>query len=305
MKNGEKLNYVVGGDGEHYLISGVHNFSDDVLWIAKNTSKNKEVASAGFMVREAGSLTFNKATKKFEFNSQYGVSVPTEDAMALSKKIEKETGYKVEVKKVETGGKAAESKAYECLDVLSAQNSGKNFILNRIVPDNSVAIGGIAVGEALGAGRLQTESGRDVVTADLIGTNLGVVVGGYIGSKLVMSNSSFLTSLGTRAAVSMGMINVQKHVYEAVLSEDATERAEKIATFDQYHFGGRLMWNHMFDKFMVGNTKGAFNLPNMIFKACQNNSRMKFLVNPQSVRFIEKGASAAVYYGLRQSIIGE
>jgi len=305
MKNGEKLNYVIGEDGEPYVLNKAHDFSDDTVWLAqagKATGKSDEVGG-NFIVREAGTLSYNKATKKFEFNTRYGMGASEKEVQELTNKVSKETGQRIEL----SNPKAAksETKTYECLDILSAQNSGKNFILNRFVPDNSIALAGIAVGEGLGAGRLQTEQGRQVVAADMIGTNVNVIIGGYIGSKLALGKANLPTALGTRAAVAMGMIDVQKNIYQSVLTTSADERADKIATFDQYHFAGRLAWNHMFEKFLVGNTSSNFNLPNMIYKACQNDSKMKVLINPQTVRFIEKGASAAVYYGLRKSIINE
>lgn len=301
LKAGEKLNYIVTND-QHFVVKTAPALADDTVFLAKGT-KNSEVTT-GSMVSEAGQISYNPTTKKFEFNKNYGISASDKDLKELAGKVSRETGETIEIKP-SGGAKTAASKTYDCLDILSAQSSGKNFILNRIVPDNAIGIAGIAVGEALGANRLNTDQGREVIAADLIGTNINVLVGGYIGSKLVLSNASFLSALGTRAAVSMGMIEVQKNVYENMLTTSSNERAEKIATFDQYHFAARLGWNHMFEKFLVGNTSSKFNLPNMIFKACQNNSKMKLLVNPQTVRFVEKGASAAVYYGLRKSIINE
>ncbi|MBK7891081.1 MAG: hypothetical protein IPJ84_09630 [Bdellovibrionales bacterium] len=95
------------------------------------------------------------------------------------------------------------------------------------------------------------------------------------------------------------MIEVQKQIHGAVLEEEEQKIAEDIAAFNRAHFLARLPVNHYFDKFVVQ------KLPSMIFDACRRRPGLSVVLGPRAVRIYERYGSASIYFGLRNSIVGE
>lgn len=306
LQQEKNLWYIKDAHGDVHISEVRPDVVDDAIHIIKSgAGVDSGAAKANNIVAsEIGQLSYSKKTKQFQFNPSYGIGIPPRSSQELAAQFGKLGGKDAQVVQL-TNKKIPQTKAYDCLDILSAQTAGKNMILNRLISDNVVTIGGIGIGEALGNGRTKTQEGREIIAADLIGTNINVFVSGYIGSKLVLNNADFIAAVGTRAAVGMGMIEIQKNVYENTLSSKPQERAEKIAQFDQAYSAGKLVWNQAFEKALVGGWGQKFNIPNMIFNACQSNSKMKVLINPLSIRFMERGAFAGIYYGTRMAVVNE
>ena len=185
-----------------------------------------------------------------------------------------------------------QARAVKCMDILSAQSNGKNFVLDRMIADNAVATGAILVGEASGAGRLNTEQGREVIAADLIGGNITGFLGGKIRRSLAVGQGSLMSSMVIRTGVGLEMIEVQKAVTGGVVQGDNSQKtAEDIAAFNRAHFIARLPVNHAVDQFMVK------QLPIMLFNSCMKNPATSVFISPKAVRFYERLGSSVVYYG--------
>lgn len=296
LKKGEKRNYVITQNGQMQISPEAVKMSDDTILVSN------EVASNGLPNRsaviETGELFFDSTKKQYFFQPKHAVDVSTDETAILLERVNSlDPGSKV--LKGAPPPNTPVSKAIECLDVLSAQNKGKNFVLDRVIADNAVTTTAILNSELMGAGRLSEQKGQEVVIADLIGTNINSIIGASIGKHLVTKDMSLATSLGTRAGVGLSMIELQKQVYQQVLTDDAKERSETIANFDRAHFGARLFVNHYFDKFVVN------TLPKIIFESCQKNSKMQIFVGPRAIRLYERTGSAMLYYGARDAIIGE
>jgi len=292
LQKGDEVSYVIDNDGQMLSLKKGESFDPKTLWYMKKTGSDQ----AG-MVKEAGTLRYDKAKRQYVFKSSYSVDLAQSERQEMldqAKDILKTNQVKLLDDVRFTG-----SKTIDCLDVLSAQNKGKNFVLDRMISDNAVLTTAILTSEAAGAQRLATEDGRDVVMADYVGTNLNVLINGTIGKHLVVNNAGLLTSLGTRTMTGMGMIELQRNVYNTMLENNAEERASEIASFDRAHFVGRLFVNHYFDKFLVN------KLPELVFNACQRDSKSRIFFSPRAVRIYERYASAMLYYGLRDAVVGE
>lgn len=296
LQKGEKRSYVITQDGNLHITPNPVKMSDDTILISDNVAKGGLPNRSA--VIESGEMIYDSASNKYVFQPKHAVDVNTSQAEGLLKDVTKvDPGAKVAKGKPPIG--TPQSQAANCLDILSAQSKGKNFVLDRLIGDNAVASAAIISTEMMGAGRFEDQRGQEVVMADLIGINMGSLVSSQLGKHLVLKNANLPTSLAARTGVGLTMIEAQKQIYQQVLTEDAVERSEDIANFDRAHFAGRLLINHHFDKFVMN------SLPKMIFDSCQKNSKMQVFISPRAVRLYERFGSSTIYYGARSAIIGE
>jgi len=294
VKEGKEKQYFFTQDGKVYFADNAKlpTTSDNLIFV----KIPGETGSA--MVKEAGTFSYNPKTKNFTLNSKVSLDLAETESKELASQI-KNIGS-IEGLPVRTLGEGiSHSKLINCLDVLSGQFKGKNFVADKMIGDNLVTTSAIIASEMGGANRLGTQKGQEVIVSDLIGTNINSAVGSVIGKHIVLSNASLLSSITTRSAVGLGMIEVQKNVYKNVMTEEADKTADKIAQFDRAHFAGRLLVNHYFDKFIV------HQLPSIVFNMCKKNSSAQIFISPRAVRLYERYGSAVLYYGLRKSIIDE
>lgn len=292
LKKGDEVHYVLDGKGQMLSLNKSESFSPESLWYMKN--KGSDQAN---MVKEAGTISFDQAKKQYVFKPSYSADLAQSERQEMMDQAQKLLNTK-QVKLLDDV-RMTGSKTIDCLDVLSSQSKGKNFIVDRMISDNAVLTTAILTSEIAGAKRLATQDGRDVVAADYVGTNLSVLINGTLGKHLVLNNAGMLTSLGTRTLTAMGMIEMQRNVYNTMLKTNAEERASDIASFDRAHFVGRLFINHYFDQFLVK------KLPELVFNACQRDSKARVFISPRAVRIYERYSSAMIYYGLRSAVVGE
>lgn len=292
LQKGEKIPYIIDDTGQMLKLKKNETFDPKTLWYFKNGRSDQ-----ASMIKEAGTLSFDSGKKQYVFKPTYNVDLAGSEKAEMLAKAKATLGSK-QVKLLDDT-RFVGSKTIDCLDVLSAQSKGKNFVLDRMISDNTVLATAILTSEVAGADRLSTEDGKDVVMADFIGTNINVLINGALGKHLVINDAGLMKSLGMRTLTGFGMIEMQRNVYNTVLENNAQERASDIATFDRAHFVSRLFINHYFDKFLVN------KLPELVFNACQRDSKSKIFLSPRAVRIYERYASAVIYYGLRDTLVGE
>ncbi len=292
IKNGKTMTYYFADDGKLYLSGGseLGSSTSDTVFMMDKAGGNQN------FVKEVGKISYNSSKKTFDLKPQVSADLSAAETSELVNALKGSAGG-IPVRTMGEG--MSHSKLVNCLDVLSSQYKANNFVLNKLIGDNAVAVSALAITEVAGANRLGTQNGREVITSDLIGTNLNSVVGGIVGRRIVLNNANLPTSIAIRSSVGLGMIELQKNVYLATLTDNAKERAENIAEFDRAHFGARLFVNHYFDQFLVQ------KLPTLLFNACRKNSKAQLLISPRAVRIYERFGSAVIYYGLRGKIIGE
>lgn len=297
VRKGKKLYYIVGQDETLYVSETLPKLPTDKIAVV--VSKNSEAAASGTstLIRESGEVVFDEVRQTYAFRPKYGFDTSKAEMREVLDNVSAvspglRTAY-------EANSAVSHSQVIKCLDILSAQSKGKNFVLDRFITDNMVTTGAILVNEARGDGRLDTDEGRRVVAADIIGGNIATTFGSIVGKHLVLTNATLSMSMAMRTGLGMGMVEMQKGVHDAVL-EGNTENstAEDIAAFNRLHFMARLPINHYLDEFFIK------TLPHMIFNSCQRSPTMSVLVSPRSIRLFERYASATIYYGLRNNIVG-
>jgi hypothetical protein len=188
----------------------------------------------------------------------------------------------------------------DCLDIMASRNQGKGFFLQKLATDNGLYFTGIAVSELAGAGRTKTPEGREVVAADLVGTNLGSVTHSLLGLALVNSGASFPVSFAARSTLSVGLIFLQSDVvYPTFMSKNAEQRATSIRNFDLGWMAGKMALNSWLDKYIIQ------ELPGRLFDSCVKGSKVSVIFSPGMVRIYEKTGSTALYYMTREAITGQ
>lgn len=292
IQRGKKLNYIASESGEIYLTSDKLDVPKDQLALISGAAKG----SGSFLAREMGELGYDSSKRTVIFRPSHGFEKNELASKAMTNKIsELAPGTKAVV--ASDSLKVPAARLMKCLDIMSAQQNGKNFVLDRVFAENLVLTTAVVGGEIAGAGRLETHEGRMVVAGDIIGTTISTALGARIGKELALRETSFTTSIGVRAGFGLGMIEMQKQVHKQVLPSSEEQLAEDLATFNQAHFFARLPVNHYFDKFLVS------QLPGMVFNACQRNPALAVMVSPRAIRLYERYGSAVLYYGLRNHYV--
>lgn len=293
ISEGKPVNYVVDSNGEIYLVPSSANLSEGTLWLVRNSDSPDEL----HMIREAGTLQ-HQGKSGYLFRPAFSLDSTSKE---VEEQLAKFEGSADGAKAIRRQALASEEqqKVLSCMDLLTNRNSMKSAVFDRMLADNLVLTSAIATSELAGANRFGTSDGRQVVLADIIGANVNSILGGMLGKHLVSRNAGFVTSMATRTAMAMGMIEVQKQIYQQVLENKAEERSETIANFDRLYFFARLPVAHYTDKFIMK------QLPELLFDACKRDSKITLVITPRSVRIVERFASTFLYYGVRSAIIQE
>lgn len=298
IKNGsQKYNYIVAENGEIHVTTEKLDFPKDKLIIAGNKTSVTGQPDIPLLVREAGELSFDKKAKGVVFKPTHSFESNELASKALTDKV-KDLDPAIKAQVLQPS-KAPASKVLKCLDIVSSQSNGKNFLLNRMIADNAVAVSAITTSEMMGAGRMNTEEGRKLLIGDLVGGNANTILGSVVGLKIVKKDLNWYQSLGARAGMGYSGVQVQKAFHQSMVSQESSEAVNAIANFNTAHFIARLPINHYFDKFVVN------QLPNMIFNACQRNPALAVAISPVSIRMYERYASSVIYYGLREPLVGQ
>jgi hypothetical protein len=299
VESGKKLYYVSSEDGRIFTSSSPFTFPNDKVMVVSTPrgGLTGTDAAVNFVAREAGEITYDTAQKSLVFRPKYGLHAGDAETREIISNV---SAINPGVRTVYQASPAIpHSRVIQCLDILSAQQNGRNFVLDRVIAENAVLVAGVGAGEMLGAGRMKTSQGQLVIAGDVAGTTINTIAGASIAKQLVLKDANFATSMAVRTGMGLGMIEAQKYVHKAFMAPEQQQVAEDIAAFNRAHFFARMPINHVVDNFMIK------TLPRLVFDSCQRNSRLTAAISPRAVRMYERGASAVLYYGARQAIVGQ
>lgn len=302
IRKGKPLAYYMDFNGDLYVGDSAA-LTKDKLWLSK--IKNSDGTDRLIVIEEAGEI-ISTDKKTFRLKPSFALDDSQDHSQAIAERIKphaqtlQEThGVAPEISVTGTASKA-ETRVLTCLDILNQQSLGAGFIKDRLIATNAVFATAVISTEGLGAGRLATPEGREVILADFISTNLGSVISGTVGKKLALNSSSFITSFGTRTATNLGVVQVQNElIYQNVLTDQTGKRADSIANFDRAMAPVWPVIGHYVDKALVE------KVPLKFFDACKRDSKLKVLISPTAVRMYSNFGTALMYYGLRKAIIQE
>lgn len=292
IKQNKKYNYVASESGEIYLTEQKLGFPKDQLaMISKSNGPG-----GSFLAREMGEVGYDAKKRTVVFKPTHGFENNELASKAMTDKVAK-LAPNTQATVAADALKVPSSRLIKCLDIVSSQSNGKNFVLDRVIAENMVLTTAVLGSELAGANRLSTPEGRAVILGDMIGSTISTAAGARVGKELSLRDVSFVTSMGVRTGMGLGMIEVQEQVHKQVLGKENQQLAEDLASFNQAHFLARLPVNHYFDKFLVQ------KLPNLIFNSCQRNPALSVMVSPRAIRLYERYGSAVLYYGLRDHFV--
>ncbi|MBK7891080.1 MAG: hypothetical protein IPJ84_09625 [Bdellovibrionales bacterium] len=180
----KNVNYIMGENGSLYVSREPLKLPQDKLVVLMNNAKNGE----SVLVREAGVLEVAPAGTAFKFKPSYGFQSSSAETREMVESVSAMSpGVRVSY---QASAAIPHGRVVNCLDIMSAQSKGKNFVLDRVIGENLVTTTAIAAGEFAGAGRLDTATGQHVVMADMIGTNVNSVIGAAVGKHLVLGTQT-------------------------------------------------------------------------------------------------------------------
>lgn len=289
LKNGKSMYFVID-ENDNLLVSRTKlSLDHSSLWTLPD-------ANGGRLIKEAGEIKFDDVSKEMKLNPEYGMDLSDSEAAIASGKIKALNG---DIAAKESLQGLQKSKVLNCLDIMKGRQTGKNFVLSRLASDNIVMTGAILASEGMGANRLGTQGGREVLTADMVGTNAAIAINATLGKYLILRDKGLGIAFLSRTATNLGLIQAQRELYENTLTDDAHARANKLAGFDTGYMLLRIPTHHFFDRYIMN------KLPLYLFNACQKDNSLRVLVSPTMVRIYERTGSAILYYATRKSVIAE
>jgi len=303
VKKGKTLNYFVDDLDQMQITEEALDFSGQSVLFWKMPTPSGQAQAV--RVQEAGKLVFDSGKRRLEFQPQYGGTIrPSSEGNTWVKqlansKLEFENGS-VLTTMVKANPKLDQVKTLQCLDVLQARQKGKGFVLNSVIGDNIVMTGAIMSGELTGAGRLNSKHGREIIMTDYLASNISWILNGYLRRTLSLRNIDFLSYASTRIPSNFLLIEVQREIFTASLTDDGERRATNIRNYNAGWMFAKLPMSYYFDRYLVN------TLPLQLYGACSGGAKaMKVVFHPGMVAIYEKTFSAFMYFQGRKAIAGE
>ncbi|MGK5088033.1 hypothetical protein WDW86_10790 [Bdellovibrionota bacterium FG-2] len=307
IRNGKKYYYVIDDNDQILLVSrqGELGSKQPALWLAEDLEGGETR-----LIRETGTIDYDPVTRQTTTKPLTATELSEEENQALRKNLTKKDS---KLKLSNTVRKDwSQAKVFECLDILAAQSSGKNFIASEFTSNMTYNIASIGFGELAGAGRLNDPKKTEMVKSDLSFTALATAPNALVRRNLVFNPNGFIqTFLGkaglhpylkdmvVRGGLGISIGQGKKAWDGLVLEHDGEKRASSVMWFNLKHLLVRLPINKEIDRQMFD------SIPRMAFNACQKGSPLKILVYPWAVRIYERTASDFVYLEWRRRSIGE
>lgn len=243
-------------------------------------------------VREAGEITFDSVSRKIEFRAKYGHSAEGPHPATLNP----ETRDAI----IRANPALQKSKVISCLDILQARQSGKGFVMNNIMADNLVLTGALISSEAMGAGRMKDKEGREVIYTDYVASNVSSTINSFIRKNLTLKNANFASYATSRLSTNFALIEMQREIFRANLTQNGDERATLIRDFNLGWTVARLPTNYYFDRYLMN------TLPLQLYSTCSQGSKsLQIILHPRMVAIYEKTFFSILYFQSRQLIVNE
>lgn len=303
VKGGKALHYFVDDLDQMQITDEALDLSGDsiLFWKMATPSGQGQVVR----VQEAGKLVYDAGKRRLEFQPLYGGSVRHNSEgrswveQLADAKLENESGQALSTL-VKANPRLDHVKTLQCLDVLQARQKGKGFVLNSVIGDNIVMTGAIVSGELTGAGRLNSKHGREIVTTDYLASNISWILNGYLRRTLSLKNVDFMSYASTRIPSNFLLIEVQREIFSAALTDDGERRATNIRNYNAGWMFAKLPMSYYFDRYLVN------TLPLQLYGACSGGAKaIKVVFHPGMVAIYEKTFSAFMYFQGRKAIVGE
>lgn len=296
-QSGETITYFVDTLDQVHFAKGNHIF-DEVgdFYTIKKTGGNEP-----FVIKESGYFKFNPEKKEFLFESKRGWDLAPDEADAYLATLAKSDP---ELKISRVANPAAEkAKVIKCLDAMSAQNKGKNFIMDSIVSSNVVTLAGVVTNELAGNHLLSTDEGRRLVASDLIANNISSLITGPIVKRAVLGNVSVIRDFATRTTVDyLTNVGIKKPIYNHMRKkkpEDENKKSlgDRLVPYDTGFGVVRFFPKRALDRALV------YQLPRMMVDSCLKGSPLSVIASPRMIRIADRYTWGLIYLGGRKGYL--
>jgi hypothetical protein len=186
---------------------------------------------------------------------------------------------------------AQKNQVITCQDIFSAQTRGDKFIWERLLVDNAIFTGTIALRDP---SKFVDSSGYDLLAYQYAATNFNAFFGALVGKRLIKSQWGYFKRQGTRLGLGLASHAIQGLMGAAMLSEHdehgtADQRARDIAFANMLWTLPALLKGDLVDRVLLKHAPAwAHNL-------CLKNSKLSFFVGPGFLRVAERIGTQYAY----------
>jgi hypothetical protein len=295
---GETQSYLIGTDGELYLLSAGSTAGNDPIAFVNARGEPVVAVEHGRISYDAKSGKWSKVAE-----GAYGVAEPeTKGAFARLRELFGKTEEEVAKQKEEENSPSA--KVLKCMQIMAKQKLGAS-LAERMISDNVALAGVTIVRAAANPAWLDSEKERRKLAADFVTTNTGSGVGRVGDSVITWAKLSGARTLPVHAARFGANNLIGRTAYGVALngtqqdSDEERAKAEKIANFNTVHGLARIPVNAALDNYM------RRKLPEALFNGCSSGSVLRVVVTPTLIRIVERSGSTLIYLGARKALVGE
>ncbi len=306
------LYYAVTSDGRLYFSRTPVRSHDHApaFMVAPGSNATAEV----FPIREAGeiryadelnpskisrALSFGKARtrKGFIFHQTSGLDPTREEIEQIERQLmgadptagtSVTTDYRL-VKTFADGG--AEARVLECSKFLAKNTQGQKFILDSLINTTGLVTAGIAI---TAPERFVDVANLNVLAADLVSPGMNSVLRSMASYFMISRNQSSLR----RYAVRLGTIGTSVSLQAGLFELFNVDNVKEIGAYTLGYSILMIPKGDLVDRFILQ------KLPKLAYDSCLNNSAMKFVFSPRSVRLVDGLISTVIFLEGRKALVG-
>jgi hypothetical protein len=246
-----------------------------------------------YQPKAMGEVRWDSKSNHAHFVTKYSLGLAPEEMAEFRLKMRKKLGREIEVETPKGRGRS------KLIDCLMARN-GKGTMMPYLAGAAVVFGGAVGANELMGAGRFDTQRGREMLTADSINHAKNDVVFALMGSVLADPRLAATAALVGRGVVGLGLLESDRFVTKNVLSESAEERSNAVRNYDLGWLLFRLPTAHYTDRFFKN------RLPDLLFRAClKGGAGTRIFLSPTALRIYEQSAVFTIYLGARKTFVDE
>lgn len=289
----EKLHYIVDPENRVYFVKEALDFNSEKMMIVQHTTESGEVLQ--IPVKEGGRIEYDQQKKVFRFLPEYEPMDLSEEEISLIRQSGEESGEVI----THSHEGVAKAKMMDCQKIYEAQRSGKSFIWDQFLTNNSLLTLSIATQKP---GRFTDTANYDMLLMDYATGNEHTAIRSFSSRYIMMNNLGYGKRLATRVGVGLGSTQIQgwtsKFIVKDKDGQSSSDRADKVTKFNRIWMFPSLVKSDALDKFILK------NLPEVAYDLCLKGSPLRIFASPKMIRFAEGWLSSTIYFTLRDKFTG-
>jgi hypothetical protein len=284
------------GERVYYGIfdNGTFAFLDESDFLLSQKIDNQEIVKSysghQFLI-ETGELKWNSKTRSFKLETAHQLwqSLNQErraQIIHLKKQLRK-AGSTDDFEWIQVSTNAGKGQVVSCQEIFAAQTRGDKYIFSRLLVDNAVFTGTIALRDP---SRFVNSEGSDLLAHQYAATNFNAFFAALVGRRLFQSRWGYWRRQSTRMSLGLVSAQIQAAIGTLILDEHQDQgasgvRAQRIAVANMFWTLPSLLKSDLVDKVLL------HHAPRWAHNLCLKNSKLAFFVGPGFIRLAEKVAA--------------